>query len=204
MSKHASELVRGMGAAAHLIQYFADHLPDEELYYLATEAGKETLERMFKVARDEQETTRKNYYEIVIEPQTTEELAKQGKYDFINPEFYKITPKSFEGEESKKEIVYLFEKLFKENNSALTQLHESGYEPVSVEELLHFGVQHPRVQMSKLPIIALGKAKSEKQPKMIDLDALAPSLSRGVSGRRLGVVYPREWPSCWVLCRKIN
>lgn len=196
MSKHASELVRGMGAAAHFIQYLSTHLPDEELYFLVTKAGEGTIEKMLDVARKEREATQGEVF--TINPEGTDDIEKlivKGNYDYENPSFRKEAGdfKNKQGSGAHT-VATLIEKKLTDPKRVLEELKRDGYTPVSLCELLSFGIQYPRVQVSRWPIVTMDTdAKSDK---------VVPSLSWGNTGRRLGVIYVHEWSQCWVLCRK--
>lgn len=197
MSKHVSELVRGMGAAAHFIQYLSTHLPDEELYFLVTKAGEGTMQKMFEVARNDREVAAGVVFTLDPNAANIGELIAMGNYDYENTSFRELM-KSFSNKhvETMHTVVTLMEKKMTNPEHALSELKRDGYEPVSLASLLAFGIQYPRVQVSKFPIVTIDTNSRG--------DDFVPSLGWGNTGRRIGLVSMHELSSCWVLCKKVS
>lgn len=187
-----------MGAAAHFIQYLSTHLPDEELYYLVTKAGEGTMHKMLEVARTDREVAQGTVFTLELRASMdTDELVAKGNYDYVNTSF-REKMKDFTNKESEiaHTIVTLVEKKNTNPEQALIELHRDGYEPVSLSALLAFGIQYPRVQVSKFPIVTIDMNSRG--------DDFVPSLSWGNTGRRIGLVCMHEWSSCWILCKKLK
>ncbi len=123
---------------------------DEAIHGLVTEKGDAAVE---KIAEELAKLMRpvKNIYRLlkIADGRTTEELVKDGKYDYANPD---INSKNFPArarKEKSEEIVFIEGKDFDHDPTSeevLAEAKRRGLERPVYEDSLYFGEEHPEVQ----------------------------------------------------------
>ena len=152
MARQKSDFVSALGAAFEMIKLIA-----EEVHALG--GSDNDLRRIIKERKLRQQIAKLlvvnvgEVYMLNVFGLSIEELVKQGKYGYANPD---ITDDNFKSDEMHQtEIILRHFNNDMSTDAVLKALDEEGLKPATMSELLEFGSRYPDLQ-KQFPIVALG------------------------------------------------
>lgn len=126
-------------------------------------------------------------------------LINKGRYAFINPQFRRLFVPCL-GDVKGRSLQIALSHLQNIEDVVASVRSSQGLDPAGTRDLLCFGAQYPDVQNTRWPIVSLFDLSANRFQADREF-GLVPALSWGDTGRRLGVIFPREWADrgYWVL-----